>query len=163
MTIASRSHWVDVERARGLAVLVFLEENSTLDYIRCQCNSCKSTVMGIIPGMGSLVTAAIRAATGKKLETFMLATKEQAVTIDGLGGRQTRGDRSIERARGRLASSERRAQETKEELLVVGFQRRETQTILREADSYTHTTCLAGPTPHRSTDSTSKLALQHHK
>jgi hypothetical protein len=155
MAIASRSHWVDVERARGLAVLVFLEENSTLDYIRCQCNSCGSTVMEII--------AASRAATGKKLETFMLATKEQTVTIDVLGGRQTRGDRSIERARERLASSERRAQETKEELLVVGFKRRETQTILREADSYTHPTCLAGPTPHRSTDSTSKLALQHHK
>jgi hypothetical protein len=127
MTIASRSHWVDVERARGLAVLVFLEENSTLDYIRCQCNSCGSTVIEIIPGMGSLVTAAIRAATGKKLETFMLATKEQAVTIDGLGGRQTRGDRSIERARGRLASSKRTAaQETKEELLAVGFKKRDT-------------------------------------
>jgi hypothetical protein len=35
MAIASRSrsNWVDVERARGLAVLVFLEEDSTLDYI----------------------------------------------------------------------------------------------------------------------------------
>jgi hypothetical protein len=37
--------------------------------------------------MGSLVTAASRAATGKKLETFMLATKEQTVTIDGLSRR----------------------------------------------------------------------------
>jgi hypothetical protein len=33
MTIASRSHRVGNERARGLAVLVFLEEDSTLDYI----------------------------------------------------------------------------------------------------------------------------------
>jgi hypothetical protein len=33
MTIAAGcSHWVDVERARGLAVLVFLKEDSTLDY-----------------------------------------------------------------------------------------------------------------------------------
>jgi hypothetical protein len=108
MAIASRSrsHWVHVERARGLAVLVFLEEDSTLDYIHRQCNSCKSTEAKIIPGIGSLVTAASRAATAKKLETFM-ATKEQTVTIDGLGERQTRGDRSIERAKKRLASSER--------------------------------------------------------
>jgi hypothetical protein len=37
--------------------------------------------------MGSLVTAASRAAMGKKLETFMLATNEQTVTIDELGER----------------------------------------------------------------------------
>jgi len=32
--------------------------------------------MKVIPGMGSLVTVARRTATGKRLETFMLATKE---------------------------------------------------------------------------------------
>jgi hypothetical protein len=87
MTIASRGHRVGNERARGLAVLVFLEEDSTLDWINRQCNSCRSAGTKNIPGMGSLVTAASRAATGKKLETFMLATNEQTVTIDELGGR----------------------------------------------------------------------------
>jgi hypothetical protein len=53
--------------------------------------------MKIIPGIGSLVTAASRAATGKKLEIFILTTKEQTVTIDGTGKRQISGDRSIER------------------------------------------------------------------
>jgi hypothetical protein len=47
--------------------------------------------------MGSLVTAASRAATGKKLETFMLATEEQTVTIDGLGRRQVDKRRLIDR------------------------------------------------------------------
>jgi len=43
-----------------------------------------------IPGMGSLVTAVSKAATGKKPETFMLATKEQTVTIDGLSRKRTK-------------------------------------------------------------------------
>jgi hypothetical protein len=82
MIIASRGHRVGNERAR-----VFLEEDSTLDWMNRQCNSCRSAGTKNIPGMGSLVTAASRAATGKKLETFMLATNEQTVTIDELGGR----------------------------------------------------------------------------
>jgi hypothetical protein len=135
MAIASRSrsHWVHVERARGLAVLVFLEEDSTLDYIHCQCNSCKSTGVKTIPGIGSLVTAASRAATAKKLEIFM-ATKEQTVTIDGLGERQTRGDRSIERAKKRLANSERKQlKKRRRSCWRWDSKRRETQTIVRGA------------------------------
>ena len=90
-SIASCGHRVDVERARGLAVLVFLQENSSLDCSNSQCNSCRSTGAKTIPGIGSLVTAASRAATGKKLETFMLATKEQTVAIDWLSEKQNKG------------------------------------------------------------------------
>jgi hypothetical protein len=37
------------------------------------------------------MTAASRAATGKKLETFMLATKEQTVAIDWMSKEQNKG------------------------------------------------------------------------
>lgn len=37
------------------------------------------------------MAAASRAATGKKLETFMLATKEQTVAIDWLSEKQNKG------------------------------------------------------------------------
>jgi hypothetical protein len=99
-TIASCSHWVYVERARGLAVLVFLEEHSTLDCIHRQCNSCKSTGAKSIPGIDSLLTAASRAARGKKLETFMLATSRQKRLTDWAKGRRKVIDRLNERRNG---------------------------------------------------------------
>jgi hypothetical protein len=82
---------------------------------------------------------------GKKLEIFMLSTKEQTVTIDGFGERQTRGDRSIERAKKRLASSERENSSRNEGGAVGGGiqeEEKHRQSFV-EAYSYTHPTCLA--------------------